>query len=103
MKCTQYKLLLNRNFSLDESRRQEEELRKYHDGRHASRKCILFDDEPDFTQANWINNNHVYKESTFIPNIRDGLAGPIVSYWARLDNKRRWFASPIIKPDKICY
>lgn len=99
MKCTQYKRLSNQNFSLEESQRQEEELRKYHNERAPSRKHILYDDEPDFNQATWINNHHVYKEDTFVPNIRDGLAGPLVSYWARLDNKRRWFASPVLKPN----
>ena len=97
MKCTQYKHLSNLKFSLEESFRQEEELRRYHDEKKIH---VLYDDEPDFSQAKWINNHHVYKHNTFVPNIRDGLAGPIISYWARLDSKRRWFASPILKQDK---
>ena len=94
MKCTQYKYLSNQNFSSEESERQEQVLRSWHDKR---RNHLLIDNEPDITEPTWLNNFHVYKKDAFIPGIKDGLAGPIISYWARLDNIRRWFAAPVLQ------
>ena len=93
MKCTQYKFLSNQNISCEESKNHEQVLRSWHEKR---RKNLLWDDEPDLTEATWINNHHVYKRDAFIPTLRDGLAGPLISYWARIDNNRRWFAAPAL-------
>ena len=95
MRCTQYKYISDKDLSCDDYKRNEEGLRKYHEER---RNRHLVDDEPDYMKATWINNLHVFEKDTYVPTIRPGLAGPIVSYWARIDNKRRWFASPIVKP-----
>ena len=91
MRCTQYKYLSNQNFSCEESRKQEQVLRNWHE---KTRNHLLVDDEQDLSEPTWNNCHHVYKKEAFIPSIRDGLGGPIVSYWARLDNTRRWFAAP---------
>ena len=91
MKCTQYKYVTNSSFDGFPSA----VLSKYHDAR---KNRHLVDDQPDETEATWINNSHVYKCDAFVPNFRDGLAGPIISYWARIDNNRRWFSAPIIQP-----
>ena len=94
MKCTQYKFLSNQNISCEESEIHKEALRSWHEKR---RNHLLVDDEPDLAEANWINNHHVYKNDAFIPTIRDGLGGPIISYWARIDNNRRWFSAPALQ------
>ena len=60
----------------------------------------FIDNEPDITEPTWLNYFHVYKKDAFIPGIKDGLAGPIISYWARLDNNRRWFAAPVLHQTK---
>ena len=94
MRCTQYKFLSNKNMSSEDSEMHDKVLRNWHDQR---RNKFLVDDEPDLEDATWINNHHVYKKDAYIPTVRDGLAGPIISYWARIDNKRRWFAAPTLK------
>ena len=94
MRCTQYKFISNLNFSFEESQIQDQVLRNWHERK---RNHLLINDEPDFTNASWINSYHVYEKDKFIPTIRDGLGGPIISYWARVDNNRRWFAAPIVK------
>ena len=95
MRCTQYKYITNQDFSFEELQSRENQLREYHKGR---RNPHLIDDEPDITEATWINNRHVFNKEAFVPTIRDGLGGPIVSYWARIDNNRRWFEPPALKP-----
>ena len=75
MKCTQYKFLSNEKFSREESDRQEQVLKNWHEKR---RNSLLVDDEPDLTEPHWNNNFHVYKKDAFIPTIKDGLGGPII-------------------------
>ena len=90
-KCTQYTYLSNSNFANFPS----PELKAYHEPR---KNRFLVDDEPDVTEAVWMGNgSHVGNSEAFVPGHRDGLAGPIISYYARVDNNRRWFASPITK------
>ena len=97
MRSSQYKFLSNQNFSCEESEKQEQVLRDWQEKR---RNHLLVDDEPDITEPTWINQYHVYKKEAFIPNLKDGLAGPIISYWARIDNHRRWFAAPVLQQNK---
>lgn len=91
LRCTQYKYMTNNVITKFPS----EELREYHHTRSRSRRSFLVaEDEPRFDQALWINNSHVLEEEAFVPNYRDGLCGPIVSYWARVNNNNTWFAAP---------
>ena len=87
LRCSQYKYLTNSDFENFPS----EILKDYHRPR---RNHFLIDDEPDYTKAPWINNNHVFDYEAYVPNYRDGLAGPIISYWARVNNTNHWFAAP---------
>ena len=99
MKISQYMFLSNEKFSREESDRQEKVLKDWHEKR---RNPFLIDDEQDLTEPRWINNFHVYKKDAFVPTIKDGLGGPIISYWARVDNNRRWFAAPALQPQPLC-
>ena len=91
LRCTQYKYCANDDFT----NFPREELKDYH--RSRSRKsCILFEDEPRFDEASWLDKSqsHVFDYEAFIPKFRDGLCGPIISYWARVNNHNTWFAAP---------
>ncbi len=90
MKVTQYCHLSNSNFDNFPS----PELKAYHEPR---KNRFLIDDEPDVTEAIWMNKSHVGNLEAFVPGLRDGLAGPIISYFARVDNNRRWFVPPNTK------
>ena len=91
LKCTQYKYLSNESFEHFPS----DELISY----HAPRKNRhLVDDETDLTEATWRNKLHVDNREAFVPNFRDGLAGPIISFWARIDNRNRWFEASKVTP-----
>ena len=39
----------------------------------------------------WINQNHIGEEECYIPNFQSGFAGPITSYWARLNSFNSWW------------
>ena len=60
----------------------------------AKKKCILYEEEPRFDQASWIDNSHVFDYEAFVPNYRNGLCGPVVSFWARVNDNNSWFAAP---------
>ena len=44
--------------------------------------------------ADWVDKNHLLESEAFVQDYRDGFAGPIISYWARIDQKSRWFPPP---------
>ena len=91
LKLTQYKFMKNSEFSNFPS----EELRRYHESRKR-KNLILYEEEPRFDQASWIQASHVFDYEAFVPNYRNGLCGPIVSYWARVNDNNSWFAAPCI-------
>ena len=89
LRLTQYKYQANNDFSNFPS----EELKDYH--RSIQRKSyLLCEDEPRFDKALWLDKSHVLDYEGFVPNFRDGLSGPIISYWGRVNNHNAWFAAP---------
>ena len=89
LRCTQYRRMINSDFANFPS----EELRRYHESRKR-KNCILYEEEPRFDQASWIDNSHVFDYEAFVPNYRNGLCGPVVSFWARVNDNNSWFAAP---------
>ena len=41
----------------------------------------------------WMNDwkSYIEEKGAFIEGQQDGWAGPIVSYWGRVDDKNEWF------------